>query len=113
MDRDEDLLLLYLTMHGTEDHELAVTFPPLLEEWITQPQLRAALDDAGIRNRVVVISACFAGGFITDLRDARTLVITAARADRASPGCGKIGRAHVGTPVTNAQPGWRRLHDQT
>src|SRR3546814_9650890 len=56
MDRDEDLLLLYLTMHGTEDHELAVTFPPLLEEWITPPQLRAALDDAGIRNRVVVIS---------------------------------------------------------
>src|SRR3546814_4398942 len=54
MDRDEDLLLLYLTMHGTEDHELAVTFPPLLEEWITPPQLRAALDDAGIRNRVVV-----------------------------------------------------------
>src|SRR5690606_32673378 len=24
MDRDEDLLLLYMTMHGTEDHELAV-----------------------------------------------------------------------------------------
>lgn len=88
MDRDEDLLLLYMTMHGTEDHELAATFPPLLEEWITPPQLRAALDDAGIRNRVVVISACFAGGFIPDLRDARTLVITAARADRASFGCG-------------------------
>ena len=88
MDRDEDLLLLYMTMHGTEDHELAVTFPPLLEEWITPPQLRAALDQAGIRNRVVVISACFSGGFIPDLRDARTLVITAARADRASFGCG-------------------------
>src|SRR3546814_7710965 len=93
MDRDEDLLLLYLTMHGTEDHELAVTFPPLLEEWITPPQLRAALDDAGIRNRVVVISACFSGGFIPDLRDARTLVITAARADRASFGCGSESAA--------------------
>src|SRR3546814_1766943 len=95
MDRDEDLLLLYLTMHGTEDHELAVTFPPLLEEWITPPQLRAALDDAGIRNRVVVISACFSGGFIPDLRDARTLVITAARADRASFGCGSRSEEHT------------------
>ncbi|MFC3715876.1 C13 family peptidase [Luteimonas soli] len=93
MDRDEDLLLLYLTMHGTEDHELVVTFPPLLEEWITPPQLRAALDDAGIRNRVVVISACFSGGFIPDLRDARTLLITAARADRASFGCGSESNA--------------------
>src|SRR3546814_7133274 len=88
MDRDEDLLLLYLTMHATEDHELAVTFPPLLEAWITPPQLRPALDDAGIRNRVVVISARFSGGFIPDLRDARTPVVTAARADRASFGCG-------------------------
>src|SRR5690606_4798438 len=88
MDRDEDVLLLYLTMHGTEDHELAVAFPPLLEEWITPPQLRAALDDAGIRNRVVVISACYSGGFIPALRDADALVITAARADRSSFGCG-------------------------
>ncbi|HVI59803.1 MAG TPA: C13 family peptidase [Luteimonas sp.] len=88
MDRDEDVLLLYLTMHGTPDHELAVALPPVLEEWITPPQLRAALDHAGIRNRVVAISACYSGGFIPALRDARTLVVTAARADRSSFGCG-------------------------
>src|SRR5690606_37093687 len=46
MDRDEDVLLLYLTMHGTPEHELAVSLPPVLEEWITPEQLRAALDDA-------------------------------------------------------------------
>ena len=69
------------------------TFPPLLEEWITPPQLRAALDDAGIGNRVVVISACFSGGFIPELRDSRTLVVTAARADRASFGCGSESSA--------------------
>ena len=88
MDRREDILLLYLTMHGTPDHELAVALPPVLEEWITPEQLRAALDDAHIRNRVVVISACYSGGFIPALRDARTLVVTAARADRSSFGCG-------------------------
>lgn len=88
MDRDEDILLLYLTLHGTEDPALAVWFPPLLEQWITPAQLRAALDDAGIRNRVVVISACYSGAFLPALHDARTLAITAARADRASFGCG-------------------------
>jgi len=88
MDRDEDVLLLYLTMHGTEEHELAVQLPPVLEEWITPEDLRTALDDAGIRNRVVVISACYSGGFVPALRDRNTMVVTAARADRASFGCG-------------------------
>jgi Peptidase C13 family len=88
MDRDEDVLLLYLTLHGTEDHELAVQLPPVLEQWITPRELRKALDDAGIRNRVVAISACYSGGFIPALREPRTLVVTAARADRASFGCG-------------------------
>jgi hypothetical protein len=37
---------------------------------------------------VVVVSACYSGGFIPALRDPDTLVITAARADRASFGCG-------------------------
>jgi len=88
MDPDEDMLLLYLTMHGTEEHELAVQLPPIWEEWITPPDLRAALDDAGIRNRVVVISACYSGGFVPALRSPGTMVVTAARADRASFGCG-------------------------
>jgi hypothetical protein len=88
MDRDEDVLLLYLTMHGTEDHELAVQLPPVLEQWITPRELRKALDDSGIRNRVVAISACYSGGFIPALRDAHALVVTAARADRTSFGCG-------------------------
>lgn len=93
MDRDEDVLLLYLTMHGTPDHELAVTLPPVLEEWITPPQLRAALDGAGIHNRVVAISACYSGGFVPALRGAGTLVVTAARADRSSFGCGSESQA--------------------
>ena len=88
MDRDEDVLLLYLTMHGTEEHELAVQLPPVLEEWITPEDLRTALDDAGIRNRVVVISACYSGGFVPALRGRDTMVVTAARGDRASFGCG-------------------------
>ena len=93
MDRDQDVLLLYLTMHGTEDHELAVQLQPMLEDWLTPEDLRAALDDAGIRNRVIAISACYSGGFVPALRGPDTLVVTAARGDRASFGCGSESEA--------------------
>ena len=39
------------------------------------------------RYKVVVISACYSGGFIPPLKDDKTLVMTAARADRVSFGC--------------------------
>ena len=36
---------------------------------------------------MLVISACYSGGFIPKLQDDKTLIITAARADRVSFGC--------------------------
>lgn len=88
MDRTEDVLLLFLTSHGSEDHELYVGMDPLALDQITPQDLRAALDDAGIQWRVVVVSACYSGGFVDALRGPRTLVITSARSDRTSFGCG-------------------------
>jgi hypothetical protein len=92
MDTHEDVLVLFLTSHGTEEHELVVERPPLQLKQIRPRDLRAALDDAGIRWRVVVVSACYSGGFVDALRDPRTLVITAARQDRTSFGCGSESR---------------------
>lgn len=88
MDTREDVLLLFLTSHGSREHELFVQLGDLPLQQITPRDLRSALDDAGIRWRVVVVSACFSGGFIDALRDAHTLVITASRRDRSSFGCG-------------------------
>jgi hypothetical protein len=88
MDRQEDVLLLFLTSHGSRDHQLYVGMDPLPLDQVTPKNLRAALDASGIQNRVVVVSACYSGGFVDALRDAHTLVITAARADRTSFGCG-------------------------
>src|SRR5690606_8754713 len=50
-------------------------------------------DGSGIRNRLLIVSACFSGGFIPDLATPDTLVITAARHDRPSFGCGDSGSA--------------------
>lgn len=88
MDTREDVLVLFLTSHGSEDHQLLVDLDPLPLRQIQPRDLRAALDDAGIHWRVIVVSACYSGGFVDALRDPDTLVITAARADRTSFGCG-------------------------
>jgi hypothetical protein len=88
MNRDEDVLFLYLTSHGSDDHRFALEFWPLRLRDLEPAVLRAMLDKAGIKWRIVVVSACYAGGFIEPLKDERTLVITAADAHHTSFGCG-------------------------
>lgn len=92
MDPSEDVLLLYLTMHGTPEHELAVVFPPFVEDVLVPEDLDTVLDEAGVRHRVVVVSACYSGGFIPRLRGPDSLVMTASRADRPSFGCGSASQ---------------------
>jgi hypothetical protein len=84
MDREKDVLFLLVSSHG---------FPRgggvLLNAngAMRAGQLRAALDGAGIKNRVIVISACYAGQFIGPLSGPNTAVITAANATNPSFGC--------------------------
>lgn len=88
IDREEDVVVLYLTSHGSERHELAVKFWPLKLDDITPAALKIMLDDAGIKWRVVIVSACYSGGYIEPLKDDNTLVMTASDATHTSFGCG-------------------------
>lgn len=89
MDPAEDVLLLYVTSHGSEDHQLLVDLDPLPLNQIGPNDLADALKtNPGIRWKVLVVNACYSGGFIGALRDDSTMVITSARADRTSFGCG-------------------------
>ncbi|HET7865530.1 MAG TPA: C13 family peptidase [Burkholderiaceae bacterium] len=87
MNRDEDVLFLYITTHGSPEQQLSVDLVPYQFDPIDGPSLRAALDEAGIRYRVVVLSACYAGGLLPALQGPDTAVFTAAAADRSSFGC--------------------------
>ena len=87
MDKNEDVLFLYLTSHGSREHELSVSFWPLALNDITPEKLRTMLDDAGIKWRVIVVSACYSGGFIKALENDNTLIATASAADKTSFGC--------------------------
>lgn len=88
MDKERDVLVIYLTSHGGGDFKLASSHWPLSTEPLTPQQLRTALDEAGIVNRVLIISACYSGGWVAPLANDTTLVMTAADATHTSYGCG-------------------------
>lgn len=60
---------------------------------LSPAELRAALDDAGIRHRLPMVPACFSGGSIPALATPDSMVISAARHDRTSSGCGDAASA--------------------
>ena len=90
MDREQDVLVVYLTSHGASNFQLAAAHPPLQVESVSPSDLRRALDEAGIRHRVLAISACYSGGWLAPLAGDTALVMTAADADHTSYGCGKL-----------------------
>ncbi len=84
---DEDIVLLHIATHGSSDYRLVLDLPPLELAQLTPSALARMLADSGIKWKVIVISACFSGGFIEPLRDDNTLIITAADAFHSSFGC--------------------------
>jgi hypothetical protein len=90
---EQDVVMLYLTSHGSRDQKLAVEFPPLQLDALAPATLKEMLDNAGIKWRIIVVSACYSGGFIEPLKDDYTLIMTASAADRMSFGCGSESEA--------------------
>jgi hypothetical protein len=86
MDRDEDVLLLFMTSHGTQDG-VALELPGLVNVDLAPEDVAAVLDREGIRNRIVIVSACYAGVFVKPLANDDTIVLTAADEKSSSFGC--------------------------
>jgi hypothetical protein len=76
--------LVYITSHGAPEGAV-------LDEDILPPALLAAvIDDAcPARPSIVVVSACFSGVFVKPLQRDDRMILTAARPDRTSFGCGE------------------------
>lgn len=76
--------LIYITSHGAPGH---IVFGPDTE---VEPGLLNALIGGwcGQRPTVVVLSACYSGGFMGSLSRPNRMVVTASRDDRSSFGCG-------------------------
>ena len=88
MDPEQDILLLYLTSHGSSDHEFYLATPGHEFLGLAAGDLAQTVNNLNVKWKVIIISACYSGGFIESLKAPEHLVITAARDDRTSFGCG-------------------------
>jgi hypothetical protein len=86
MAKDEDVLLLFVTSHGARQG-VGLQLPRRPLAMLAPRDLAAMLDSAGIRHRVVIVSACYSGTFVPPLANDDTIVITAADARNPSFGC--------------------------
>ncbi len=79
--------LIYYTSHGIPGGLTLFTEP---SELISPLQLNALINGAcPDRPAIVVLSACFSGSFIQALSGNQRMILTAARRDRSSFGCGE------------------------
>lgn len=86
MNPEQDVLVLTLTSHGSrEGLEVANGKLPLLQ--LGPTELRQALDESGIKWRVIVVSACYSGVFLEPLETDTTWIATAADSEHTSFGC--------------------------
>lgn len=89
MNPAEDILFLLLSSHGSRDHNLSVNYWSLPLKRLSSAEIETVIEQAGIQWRVVIVSACYSGGFIKKLRDDHALIITSSPATQPSYGCGR------------------------
>jgi hypothetical protein len=83
--RAPDGCLIYFTSHGTPDGIV-------IDQRILEPEKLGMIvgNACGSKPSVIVMSACYSGQFVRTLRGDNRMVLTAARSDRTSFGCGEL-----------------------
>ena len=87
MNRDEDVLFLALSSHGSRGATIEVSNEGMEPQPLGAVTLADLLAESGIRWKVIVVSACFSGAFVEPLADNHTIILTAASRSRTSFGC--------------------------
>ena len=86
MNKSEDVVVIYTTSHGTR---LGLIYHDADNGYgaISPNRFRDVLERLGIRNRLLILSACYSGIFVPRLQSEATAIVTAASAERSSFGC--------------------------
>ena len=86
MDRERDILLLFMTSHGSPDG-VALLLKGELYADLSPRDVATVLDGEGITNRIVIVSACYSGVFLKALANDDSIILTAADEAHPSFGC--------------------------
>jgi Peptidase C13 family len=87
MNVKEDVLILYTTSHGAPRIGIASKDGKNGYGMIAPLRLAELINELGIERRMVMISACYSGQFVTPLATPSSAIITAADDNRTSFGC--------------------------
>jgi hypothetical protein len=109
MDPDEDVLVFYSTGHGAP---YGLTYHDGDQGYgiLTPARLAGLLDELRLRNRLLILSACYSGIFVPVLWSDTTALVTAASASRTSFGCAPendwtfFGDAMINRALRKPQP---------
>jgi len=109
MNEKEDALILYTTSHGTPFglyyHDADNGYGA-----VSPNRLNLMLAQLGISNRLLILSACYSGIFVSALQSDGSAIVTAASSDRTSFGCAAendwtyFGDAMVNRALRKPQP---------
>ncbi|SMC20577.1 Peptidase C13 family protein [Andreprevotia lacus DSM 23236] len=118
MNLQEDTLAIYMVSHGRYDGAFVLNRQGSPMSTISPAWLRATLNQAEIKWRVVFASACFAGVFDKALADDDTMVMTAADALHPSFGCSNDNQyTYFGRALLDkrdfAHPDWAAIYADT
>lgn len=86
LDKQADIFLLVMTSHGNPGG-FGLRLPSEVVSQLTPQDVATTLDREGIKNRIVIVSACFSGTFVPALANDDTIVLTASDAKNPSFGC--------------------------
>jgi Peptidase C13 family len=110
MNLKEDALILYTTSHGAPGIGLAYRDGTSGYGMIAPQRLAGLLTDLRVERRLVMVSACYSGQFVTALATPASAIVTAADDDRTSFGCAPgndwtfFGDALINNELRKAQP---------
>jgi hypothetical protein len=109
MDEAEDVIVLYTTSHGAPFglyyHDSDSGYGA-----ISPSRLGAMLDELAVFNRLLIVNACYSGGFVQRLQSPSAVIVTASSSDRTSFGCAAqndwtyFGDALVNRALRKPQP---------
>ncbi|HKM69067.1 MAG TPA: C13 family peptidase [Stellaceae bacterium] len=84
--KDGDLVFVYISTHGRRG-ALSRKIDAFSEQQLPADALSQLLQPLAGRRTVIFLSACFSGSLLSELKSDDRIIVTAARADRASFGC--------------------------
>jgi len=83
---DNDLVFIYISTHGNRG-ALQSKVGTFTEQMVSAGELAQLLQPLAGHRTVIFLSACFSGSLLNELKSEDRIIVTAARADRASFGC--------------------------